>query len=266
MKHQLPGSKLPYGLIASRSWLTSQGVERHTIDNWLKSGQLVSVARGVFKRPESDLTWQVVVSSLQHMGLRLAPGGLTALAMHGMTHYLSPLEPSKVHLYGEDQLPAWVNRLSIQTTFIRHMGLMKTTGDLDKSLAPTWNAELVPYGTGRHQMQISSPELAILEALLNVPSHLSFEHADQLMQGMPTLSPQRLTRTLEGSKNVKVKRLFLWLAERNHSPWLKRIDQQKFSIEGGQLGSGKRVIAKGGKLDRKYLITVPSEMLVGSNE
>ena len=37
--------------------------------------------------------------------------------------------------------------------------------------------------------------------------------------------------------------------------WLDRIDRAKID-----LGKGKRMIAKGGKLDPKYQITVPEEM------
>jgi hypothetical protein len=51
---------------------------------------------------------------------------------------------------------------------------------------------------------------------------------------------------------VKVNRLFLWFAERNDHAWFKRLDLDAINI-----GSGKRVVAKGGKLDAKYQITVP---------
>jgi hypothetical protein len=51
---------------------------------------------------------------------------------------------------------------------------------------------------------------------------------------------------------VKVKRLFLHLAERHSHPWAKSLDLSKES-----LGSGKRVLVAGGRLDAKHLITVP---------
>jgi hypothetical protein len=53
---------------------------------------------------------------------------------------------------------------------------------------------------------------------------------------------------------VKAKRLFFWLAERQGYAWFKKLDPDRFD-----LGHGKRVIVKGGRLDRKYLITVPEE-------
>lgn len=269
--HQRPGSLVPLGLITARSCLLERGVQRHTIDNWLKSGQLVAVARGVFKRPDSELTWQGVACSLQRMGLGLKPGGLTALELQGLSHYLSLGTRSVVHLYGRPPLPEWVNKLLPGTNFQRHVPLeldfgQEDRGDSSDSEFPLfpWRTDVLPFGNEKCLLQISSPELAMLEVLMDVPSSVSFEHADNLLQGLPMLSPQKITHLLEHCRSVKVKRLFLWLAERNQSPWLKRLDLRKFSIEGGTLGSGKRVIANGGKLDRKYLITVPREMAAES--
>jgi hypothetical protein len=54
---------------------------------------------------------------------------------------------------------------------------------------------------------------------------------------------------------VKAKRLFFWLAERQGHAWFRKLDPDRFD-----LGLGKRVLATGGKLDRKYQITVPEDM------
>jgi hypothetical protein len=99
---------------------------------------------------------------------------------------------------------------------------------------------------------ISSPEKACLEMLMDVPNTVSFEHADELMQGLTSLSPRKLEVLLNACRHVKVKRLFFWFADRQGYNWLKKLDYQNFD-----LGKGKRVVAKGGKLDKKYQITVP---------
>ena len=72
------------------------------------------------------------------------------------------------------------------------------------------------------------------------------------MQGLTSLSQRALQQLLELCHNFKVRRLFFWFAERLNYTWLSRIDRSKI-----ELGSGNRVIAKGGKLNKKYLITVP---------
>lgn len=58
---------------------------------------------------------------------------------------------------------------------------------------------------------------------------------------------------LEACASVKMNRLFLHLAEKHAHPWFKQLDLTKVS-----LGSGKRVLFTGGRLDPKYLITVPA--------
>ncbi len=109
-----------------------------------------------------------------------------------------------------------------------------------------------PWKDGEDGLLISSPERALLEILTDVPKELSFEHADQLMQGMTNLSPRSLQALLEECKNIKVRRLFFWLADRHKHTWLEKLQLGQID-----LGSGKRMLMKGGKLDKKYNITIP---------
>jgi hypothetical protein len=101
----------------------------------------------------------------------------------------------------------------------------------------------------------SCPEKALLEVLTEVPSAVSFEHADALMQGLSNLSPKKIDALLRTCRSIKVKRLFLWLAERNGHPWYKRLEPTEYD-----LGSGKRVLAQHGRLHARWAITVPKEM------
>jgi hypothetical protein len=159
-----------------------------------------------------------------------------------------------VHLYGRDSLPSWANRLGLPVRFTRHgtSQLLKSTGaDTDKD---DFTANLT-WGDQSWTLRVSTPERALFEVLEDVPSKISFEHADQLMQGLTTLSPRRLEKLLQRAKSVKVKRLFFWLADRQRHAWLTKLDSGTVD-----LGRGKRVLARGGKLDKKYQITVPDEM------
>jgi len=102
---------------------------------------------------------------------------------------------------------------------------------------------------------MSSPERAILEMLDELPQHESFHQVDMVMEGLVNLRPRRLQALLEDAGSIKVKRLFLFFADRHRHKWLDYIDRDKIS-----LGSGKRVIFTGGKLDPEYKITVPENM------
>lgn len=271
-----PTHLVPHGLVVARSWLMEKkGIERHTLDNWVKSGRLVSVSHGVYKKPDTKMTWQGLVCSLQYMHYVLAPGGLTSLELQGMGHYLQLSSQKTIHLYGLDKLPAWMNTLLPNVTFIRHSQKLISSGKLfvnhsyntsDNVLSngDPWHGKSLTtpmlWGLDDWPMTVSSPERALFEILMDVPEKISFEHADQLMQGMASLSPRRLNTLLELCKNIKVRRLFLWFAERHKHPWFDRLDREHFNMESHTLGSGKRVLFHGGKLDPKYLITVPPEM------
>jgi hypothetical protein len=57
---------------------------------------------------------------------------------------------------------------------------------------------------------------------------------------------------LEACRSVKVKRLFLYMAENQELPWLTKVDLSKVD-----LGKGKRMVVPKGRYDSKYQITVP---------
>ncbi|WP_322896350.1 MULTISPECIES: type IV toxin-antitoxin system AbiEi family antitoxin domain-containing protein [unclassified Yoonia] len=138
-------------------------------------------------------------------------------------------------------------------------------GEITPPLASTKNDETIEgpdnglrihvWGDRSWPMVISRPERAILELLDELPDNQSFQHAADLFTGLSNLSPRQLQEALESCDSVKVKRLFLWFAERSGHAWVKRLD-----LDAINTGSGKRVIAKGGRLDPKYQITVPENV------
>jgi len=96
----------------------------------------------------------------------------------------------------------------------------------------------------------------VLELLDGLPEHESFEQADKLVEGLANLSPQRVQKLLAACRSVKVKRLFLFFADRHHHAWAKRVRKENID-----LGNGKRMLVKGGKLDPTYQITVPEDLV-----
>ena len=115
----------------------------------------------------------------------------------------------------------------------------------------TWKT----WGTRDWPLILSTPERAILELLDEVPQRETFDQADALFQGLTTLSPRRLNQLLVDCRSVKIKRLFLWFAERHRHSWVAALDRDNID-----LGAGKRMLVRGGKLDRKFLITVPENL------
>jgi hypothetical protein len=107
-------------------------------------------------------------------------------------------------------------------------------------------------------LPVSTPERAILELLDEVPKRETFHQADVLMEGLRNLSPRRLQALLADCKSVKAKRLVFWFAERHTHAWLQKLDRSAVD-----LGKGKRMLVRGGKLDTKYNITVPENLDAG---
>ena len=105
---------------------------------------------------------------------------------------------------------------------------------------------------GNYEIRLSCRELAMLEVLYLVGSKESYENAALLMEGLNTLRPALVQELLEKCSSIKVKRLFMHLAERFKHPWVKKVAVSKIDF-----GKGKRVIEEGGRFDAKYRISVP---------
>lgn len=243
---------MPEGLITTHKWLTENNFSRHAIDNLVKSNQLESISKGIYVRNSSKISWQSIVFSLQSiLKTDLVVGGLTALEIQGLSHYLSLSENKIVYLFGNDILPDWVTNLELNVKFIRHTSNSLFPKQHDKQEVDSFTLKR-DWDNDNRKLIISSPERAYLEVLVAVPQKTTFEHADQLMQGLTTLSPRNLQKVLESCKSIKVKRLFFWFADRQNYIWLDKINRERIT-----LGSGNRMIIKGGKLNNKYKITVP---------
>jgi len=240
---------LPYGRIATKKCLLSQGMGRHSIDNALKSKKLKSLATGVYARVGAPISWWDVVNSLQKISEQsIHVGGLTAIELQGFAHYLTNSTTKIVHLYSKDKPPAWLWKVDCGVTFKWHGTKLLWSNEASNNLKSFTLGIDVP-------VSIANPESAILELLISVPKTVSFDHANEIMQGMTSLSPKKLNVLLAQCKSIKVKRLFLWLAENQNYAWFNKLE-----VKNLDLGSGKRVIAKDGKLDKKYQITVPKHL------
>lgn len=249
--------------LASARWLRAQGYSSSLLARYVRSGWLVAPARGVYTNPRASLRWAGVVQSLQHReGLNLHVGGRFALAWRGHEHYLRLGSADVVTLYGPGRLPGWVAKLPIPERLL-HCGRgpfpttsMQFVNEADDERLFENGLELEvdsnPLGAG---IVMSSNERAILELCDEPPGTAQILEADAVMQGLSGLRPDQVSRLLQRCRSVKAKRLFLALAERHQHSWLARV-----SLESVDLGSGKRVLAPGGRLHPKYQITLPGAL------
>lgn len=202
-------------------------------------------SRGIYKLYDDEVSWEGVLFGFQKKSsiTTLHAGGKTALNLAGYSHYLSRNE-NKVYLFSDrkENIHYWLKKFN--NVILKRNEVFNYTRPENIKL----------YNTGNFYIKISSPELAAMEMLYLIPNEQSFDEALKIMEGLTTLRPQLVQQLLEECNSVKVKRLFLYMAEKNDHQWL-----QELNIEKINLGSGKRVIIKDGAFDKKYLITVPRE-------
>ena len=204
------------------------------------------------------------------LGRDITVGGRTALELEGYAHYLSPNGPREIHLYGDSNPPGWLGALAVGPAFVSHNARRLFRAGSAADAIRTFRASVNGDRTGLDSpcdgflwrrldyewgVVMSTPERAILELLDELPGRETFHQVDVLMEGLVDLSPLRMTPLLSQCGSVKVKRLFLWFAERHGHPWLEPLD-----LSGVDLGRGKRALVRGGKFDAKYQITVPVDL------
>jgi hypothetical protein len=97
------------------------------------------------------------------------------------------------------------------------------------------------YDAANFKVKIPVVERAILEMLYLTPSVHTLQETYQVMELLGTAKPAVMQNLLEACSSIKVKRLFLYMAERAGLAWFKRRDLSKID-----LGRGDREITKGG--------------------
>lgn len=260
---------LPEGLLVDAPWLEQRGYYRSLRSGYVASGWLEQPVRGVFRRPRGSLSWEQVVISMQTLlEFPVSIGARTALELQGYAHYL-PQSQKSIHLYADKKLPSWVSKLEIEPLLVFHNRLRflpkvefpkdkLSLSEADKSDSKTLlegTLRIMHWGQWKWPLVLSTPERAILELLDELPKKETFHLVDVTMEGLVNLSPRRMQSLLEKTTSIKVKRLFFFFADRHQHQWLKHIDCNKID-----LGKGKRMLVKGGKLNLEYQITVPEEL------
>lgn len=233
------------GAPSTTSYLANSGFSRDLLTKYKNSGWLEPFGRGAYIRSGDKVDWPGALYTLQtQLGLPVHAGGKTALERKGFAHYLQVTQ-KRVFLYGPRGLvlPAWFtgDRFGVEFVVTR------------TNLFPTHLKDgFSEFKEKDFHVRISAPELAMLEMLHLVPQKVGFDEARLVMGNLTTLRPEVVQGLLEACRSVKVKRLFLYMAENQELPWLTRVDPSKVD-----LGKGKRMVVQKGRYDAKYRITVP---------
>jgi len=233
----------PRGTVLLASWLVNKGYSFDLQRRYRESQWLESIGSGAMIRAGDHVDISGALYSLQtQLGLSTHFGAKTALAMQGKAHQLE-LSSKSVYLFGTkgENIPAWFSQhdWGIKVDYLSTKFLESTLG-------------LTEFQTKEFTLKISSPARALLECLYLSPEKQDLVECYQLMESLNNLRPKLVQALLEDCSSVKVKRLFLYMAEKSGHSWFNHLHLEKID-----LGKGKRSLVSNGVYVSKYQITVP---------
>jgi hypothetical protein len=238
----------PKGLVLLSGWLVSEGYPHELQQRYRKGGWLKSIGRGAMVKSGDSLVLSGAITSLQKQaGSDIHVGGRSALELSGVAHYLG-VNSSEATLFTADKpsIPLWFTG----NQWDRAPVIFGASLFMDETVG------LTEYQDGELAMNISGAARAMMECLSLSPDKFPLTEAYELMEGLTSLRPAQVQTLLEQCKSVKVKRLFLYFAERAGHSWFKYVDTK--SID---LGGGVRSFASEGAFVSKYKMVLPKELV-----
>lgn len=236
----------PSGIVFTSSWLIDCGYSLELQKRYKKSRWFESIGSGAMIRVGDHVGYEGAIYALQfQQNMTFHPGGITALSFLGKSHYLG-FGLSKIHLFSQsrEQLPSWFKNHDWGLDF----AISKT------DFLPS-NLGMVEIEIKDFKIKISGATRAILECLYLTPKVHSIFECYELLEGLNNLRPKSVQELLEQCSSVKVKRLFLYLAQKAGHSWFNYIN-----LNNVDLGNGKRALVKEGVYISDYQITVPKEL------
>lgn len=236
----------PRGVVLLSSALMEQGYSRDLQKYYKRGRWLDSIGTGALIRSGDSVDYLGAIYALQQRpDCGVHPGGRTALSLLGKSHYLE-FSAKQVTLFGNaaEKLPLWLKKYSwgVEINFHASSFLPPDVG-------------LTTVERRDFSVSVSGAARAILECLYLVPEKQPLLEVYELVQGLNNLRPDLVQSLLEQCTSVKVKRLFLYLAEKAGHDWFDHLKLDRIDV-----GKGKRSLVKNGVYISKYQITVPREL------
>lgn len=238
----------PQGVVLTSSWLTKQGYSSELLRNYRNNHWLEAIGHGAMIRKRDSIDYLGAIFALQHqLKLTIHPAAKTALSLLGKTHYLE-FNAKSVILFRSrtETLPTWFRNRKWEVE-IRHVAT---------SFLPAEKG-LVEYEHKSFKIKTASAARAMMECLFLAPKDQELLECYEIMQGLTNLSPVSTQDLLECCTSVKVKRLFLYLADKSGHEWFNHLNIDRIN-----LGQGNRALVSNGVYISKYKLMVPKELEV----
>ena len=229
------------------SWLTSRGLDVRAPYDYMKSGWLDRLSKGAYVMHGVTPTLLASISSFNiQLGKQCVVGAYTALELRGYSHYV-PMGKPTAYFFSDakNRLPKWM--------------LEREWDMIVKYTTTTFLGEDLPgvekMDVGGHELLVSSPERAILECLNMPEASASLLDIYYIMEGLTTLRPKLVQELMERCSSQKVKRLFLYMAEKADHAWYKALKPEKINLSASRL-----MATPTGKYISKYNMTIPTDL------
>lgn len=236
----------PPGVVLTSHWLGRQGYSAELLRTYRNSHWLQAIGNGAMIRQNDTVDYTGAIHAFQNqLNLSIHQGAETALALMGKSHYLG-LGKKVVYLFGSkgERLPSWFtnHNWEVETVYVASGFLPANTGMIETELK-------------NYTISLSSPARALMECLYLAPQKQDLKECFEIMEGLNNLNPADVQELLAHCTSVKVKRLFLYLAQKAGHVWFKHLNLNIID-----LGSGNRSVVANGVYIADYLITVPKDL------
>lgn len=241
--NQLLSKCVPGGLLFA-GWLREEGYSSQLLKRYRDSGWLSTVSRGVMYRHNDNLSAMAAVSCYIHQtGKQARVGAHSALELLGFNHYVPMGKPRLMVAFGSGASEEWVKSDKFDMTIVPfHTGIFL-------------NPATQSYDFNGYSLTISSPEQAFLECLYLVPEHYNYMDLYYIMEQLTALDPEKVQEALRNTSSQRIKRMFLYMAEKAGHYWFEMLDMEALGLT-----SSKLQLVDNGVYIPKYRITVPKEL------
>lgn len=204
------------------------------------------ISTGVYQFVGDSPSLYGILASYQRQGCNISyhVGAASALELKGFSHYIAMGKPSAiVFSSARPPLPKWIGHTELDMKLVEVSS--KVMGDI--------GMEQIDYQG--QTLTISSPERAIMECILLSPAYYDLMDVYYLMEMLTSLRSSLVQQLLEECTSVKVKRMFMYMAEKARHRWFNKLTVSRIT-----LGSGTRSFGKGGVKNASYDIVIPKEL------
>ena len=241
--NQLLANTASTGLLFA-DWLKREGYSGQLQKRYRDSGWLTAMCKGVMYRTGENLNaYDALASYNKQMDGKLRIAAMSALEYAGFNHYVPMGKPTLMVALTNNKAPLWMKSDMFDMTFRTFYSNAFTYVDVIKR------------EQNKGILYISPPEQAFLECLFLAPKLYSYMDLYYIMEQLTTFRSEVVQHLLETTDNKRVKRIFLYMAEKAGHYWFEELITTKID-----LGTGKLRLATNGKFNAKYNMTIPKDL------